>query len=130
MTFGSSSRRARCAALMEKRRVSSENQRDRDGTSEGRPAPAQGCHCLFLKPGRGLQVAALASKTLDTISGGFEGRILNSLIKLHWRILDCKIQNKREEINKASFIACSLSIKARSYQSSPALLKCSTLTGE
>lgn len=53
-----------------------------------------------------------------------------SLRNLHWRILDCDGQNTNKGIiNKASFIASSPSIKVRSYQSPPALLKCRALTG-
>lgn len=69
-------------------------------------------------------------KTPNTISQGLEGRILTSLINLRRRILDSRRQNQKGKINNAGFIARSPSIKVRPYQSPPALLKCSALTGE
>lgn len=95
----------------------------------GKTSPGVGMPLSFSKKPGGDFKWERSLKSLHTIQFLEGSKVLKSLINLRWRILGCKIQNK-EEMNTAGFIACSLSIKARSYQSPPALLKCSELTGK
>lgn len=90
VTFDYSSRRARCAALMEKRRVSWECQHDWDAHVRGKSGPCVEVALSFCQTHRRVQIKVLA----DTISRGVEGCVLNTLINLHWRILNCMRQRK------------------------------------
>lgn len=127
VTFDYSSRRARSAALTERRRVSSEYQRDKRRNIQGNTSPRVRMPVLSPRTWRGVQHSLL--KTCRYLQGSPR---FNLWFTAQSALEDPRThhQMKGEEMNEASFITSSLSIKARPYQRPPALLKTPQTDGQ
>lgn len=72
VTFDYSTRRARCAALMEKRRVSWECQHDTNAHMRGKTAPWVGMPLSFCKTHRTVQIKVLAENSWYHFQGSWK----------------------------------------------------------